>query len=130
MSSPFCVQRGLATLGLKVVLSKKPKRMDEEQFQKFLVQLKAQLEKKVDQWLQVQLEKEMEERVRALNILKSEQTGAQLVGDVVPAPGDGVVDGDQMFVHRVSEALRRHKGCVIVVMKRVKRNRAKQWKYD
>ena len=130
MSLPFCVQRGLATLGLKVVLSKNPKRMDEELFQKFLAQLKAQLDREMDQWLQEQLEKKMEERVRALNILKSEQTGAQLVGDVVPAPGDGVVDGDQMFVHRVTEALRRQKGCVIVLMKRVKKNRAKQWKYD
>ena len=106
------------------------------------------LEKRLEERIGDRLEKRMDERFDSLRAglearfdslreglearFESLRTGVQLVGAVVPAPGDGVADadGDQMFLHRVTEALRRHKGGVIVLKRGKRKGKVKQWKYD
>ena len=105
--------------------------LDDVQMQRLADMMAAALEQRIQERLEKKMEEHLEKRLRELNMLKSERTGVQLVGDVVPAPGVVVdSDGDQKFVHRVTETLRRHKGCVIVLKRGRRKSRVKQWKYD
>jgi hypothetical protein len=120
----------------------------DEQMQRIATMVTAALEKPLEESIGDRLEKRMDERFDSLRAglearfdslreglearFESLRTGVQLVGAVVPVPGDGVADadGDQMFLHRVTEALRRHKGGVIVLKRGKRKGRVKQWKYD
>ena len=72
------------------------------------------------------------EKLDAMQLsINSLRTGVELRGDLVPAPGDGIAnaDGDMMFLHRLTVALKRHKGGVVVVLKR-RTSKVKRWKYE
>ena len=66
-----------------------------------------------------------------LKIIKSQQSGVTLDGTLVPGPRDGVVDGDGdvMFLHRITAAVKRHKGAVICLVMLPTRKK-KLWKYE
>jgi predicted XRE-type DNA-binding protein len=86
--------------------------------------------------LKTELKKEMDAKFEELKLMiMSQRAGIELAGEIVPTPAEGVVDsdGDLGAYHRITMALRRDKGGVLVVCMvpfSSKKRKVKRWKYE